>query len=270
MNKERFISTGEFAKLAGVTKHTLFYYDEIGLFSPEVKMENGYRYYTLTQLEIFDVIYNLRELGVALDEIRQYMEERTPQSLLCLFKREEKMITRQIMRLKKTRDWIRKKEESVRYITKQNLEEIKVLWEPRAYLIQGEVKENDDRAWAEEIGKLLDFCQKKEMRSPYSIGYRQNRKDIEQGIFDNYRVFYERLDTKPCGISFEVRQEGNYLTAYHRGRWQDSFQTYRRILDYVKINALSLDDYFYEDAVLDSLMCQNEEDYVTKITCRIL
>lgn len=37
MNHERYISTGEFAKLAGVTKHTLFYYDEIGLFSPEIK-----------------------------------------------------------------------------------------------------------------------------------------------------------------------------------------------------------------------------------------
>ena len=33
MNQERYIKTGEFAKLVGVTKHTLFYYDKIGLFS---------------------------------------------------------------------------------------------------------------------------------------------------------------------------------------------------------------------------------------------
>lgn len=32
MNQERYIKTGEFAKLVGVTKHTLFYYDKIGLF----------------------------------------------------------------------------------------------------------------------------------------------------------------------------------------------------------------------------------------------
>ena len=29
MNQERYIKTGEFAKLVGVTKHTLFYYDTV-------------------------------------------------------------------------------------------------------------------------------------------------------------------------------------------------------------------------------------------------
>ena len=85
MNKESFLTTGEFAGLAGVTKHTLFYYDEIGLFSPEIKTENGYRYYSVSQLDVFDVIYTLKELGVSLDEIREYMENRTPASLLSLF-----------------------------------------------------------------------------------------------------------------------------------------------------------------------------------------
>lgn len=66
MNKESFLTTGEFARLAGVTKHTLFYYDEIGLFSPEVKTENGYRYYSIAQLDVFDVIYTLKELGCLL------------------------------------------------------------------------------------------------------------------------------------------------------------------------------------------------------------
>ena len=54
MNNERYITTGEFAKLTGVTKHTLFYYDKIGLFSPEIKKENGYRLYSFEQLEVFD------------------------------------------------------------------------------------------------------------------------------------------------------------------------------------------------------------------------
>ena len=90
MNKESFLTTGEFARLAGVTKHTLFYYDEIGLFSPEIKTENGYRYYSVSQLDVFDVIYTLKELGVSLDEIREYMENCTPASLLFLFRKRKK------------------------------------------------------------------------------------------------------------------------------------------------------------------------------------
>ena len=34
---ELYFTTGEFAKILGVKKHTLFHYDEIGLFSPAVK-----------------------------------------------------------------------------------------------------------------------------------------------------------------------------------------------------------------------------------------
>lgn len=75
MEKKIYMTTGEFVKLAGVTKHTLFYYDEIGLFSPEIKQEeNGYRYYSVAQFEILEVISILRELNMPLAEIQSYMD----------------------------------------------------------------------------------------------------------------------------------------------------------------------------------------------------
>ena len=37
---ELYFTTGEFARILGVRKHTLFHYDEIGLFSPALKEEN--------------------------------------------------------------------------------------------------------------------------------------------------------------------------------------------------------------------------------------
>ena len=30
----QYLTTGEFARLCGVSKHTLFHYDELGVFSP--------------------------------------------------------------------------------------------------------------------------------------------------------------------------------------------------------------------------------------------
>lgn len=47
MNRKNYLySSGEFAKLTGVNKRTLHYYNEIGLFRPEIIGENGYHYYT--------------------------------------------------------------------------------------------------------------------------------------------------------------------------------------------------------------------------------
>ena len=77
-------TTGEFAALCGVTKHTLFHYDALGILSPARVGENGYRYYAPQQLEVFHVIETLRELDMPLSEIRAYLDRRSPGELVAL------------------------------------------------------------------------------------------------------------------------------------------------------------------------------------------
>lgn len=72
-NTEWVFSTGEFAKLCGVSKQTLLYYDRVGIFKPERILENGYRVYTYPQLETFHVIATLREMGTPIQEIKSYL-----------------------------------------------------------------------------------------------------------------------------------------------------------------------------------------------------
>ncbi len=80
MDRNLYMTTGEFAALMGVSKHTLFHYDDIGLFSPEYVAENGYRMYSLYQLETLETILMLRDLGMPLKEIRQFLQVRSPKS----------------------------------------------------------------------------------------------------------------------------------------------------------------------------------------------
>lgn len=47
MKHKNYISTGKLARVINITKHTLFHYDEIGLFKPEYVDENGYRMYSM-------------------------------------------------------------------------------------------------------------------------------------------------------------------------------------------------------------------------------
>ena len=51
MEQRMYMTTGELAKLMGITKETLFHYDEIGLFRPAVVMKNRYRYYEVGGLQ---------------------------------------------------------------------------------------------------------------------------------------------------------------------------------------------------------------------------
>ena len=57
MNKDFLrLTTAQLAKLHNVNRRTLHYYDKIGLFSPNNKGENNYRYYDALQSIDFESI----------------------------------------------------------------------------------------------------------------------------------------------------------------------------------------------------------------------
>lgn len=71
--KNYLYTSGEFAKLTGINKRTLHYYNNIGLFSPEIIEKNGYHYYTCFQFARLELIFILRKIGLSIDEIREYV-----------------------------------------------------------------------------------------------------------------------------------------------------------------------------------------------------
>lgn len=89
IEQRMYMTTGELAKLMGITKETLFHYDEIGLFRPAAVMQNGYRYYEVSQMELLDSILLLKELGMPLKEIRELLKNRNPEKMLDVLSERE-------------------------------------------------------------------------------------------------------------------------------------------------------------------------------------
>ena len=130
MGKQEYLSAGRFAALVGTTKETLFHYDEIGLFVPKRRGTNGYRYYAMDQIETFDVIGMLRELGMPLAEIRNYLEQRSPEKFGVLLEQEEKVVREKMQRLREMQRWIGEKKHRHRRNAVRRLKKIpSVLWE---------------------------------------------------------------------------------------------------------------------------------------------
>ncbi|MCU0079220.1 MerR family transcriptional regulator [Extibacter muris] len=269
IKKERYLTTGEFARLTGVTKHTLFHYDAIGLLCPEVKLDNGYRYYTFSQLDIFEIIFSLKELNMPLQEIKAYVDGRTPESLLKLFERENLIIEERMQKLRQMQRWMKEKADCIQSGISAPPEDIRVRHEEKRYMVLSGIESSDEMGWSIEIGKFLDYCEEHGIRSPYGISCRQNLADIMEGTYDSYRTLYQLLSAKPKKVAYEVRPEGDYVTAYHKGRWQDIGMAYRRLVRYAQDNRIELSEHFYEDYLLDGLTVQREEDYLTKIICMV-
>ena len=65
----------EFSKMIGLNVKTLRYYDIIDLFKPIYRDDiSGYRYYKDEQIDIIKEIISLKNIGLSLDEIKEYLK----------------------------------------------------------------------------------------------------------------------------------------------------------------------------------------------------
>ena len=77
-------STGELAKLCGVTVRTVQYYDARGILIPSDLSEGGRRLYSEDDRKRLKVICFLRELDLPIDAIAQILKEEHPEKLISL------------------------------------------------------------------------------------------------------------------------------------------------------------------------------------------
>lgn len=266
MENDRYLTAGEFARISGTTKHTLFHYDEIGLFSPQKRGENGYRYYSVDQLEIFDVICTLRELDMPLAQIREYLEQRSPEAFVRMLCEEKELVDRQIERLMGTRKWLEEKSAQIERVMRINMDEPNTVFFPEQYLICAYSMFTGGVEVAQRILELYDYCEKNGCRSAYNVGYIQHRRYLKKGIYDNYHTMYMLFDHAPAGVSYVVKPAGNYACVYHKGHWSTIGESYERLFAYLRERELSPGEEFYEDYMLDELTVQGQEHFVTRIS----
>lgn len=232
--REFYYSTGEFARLNGVNKRTLHYYDEIGLFSPEHKGENGYRYYTCMQFEQLELILLLRRIGFSIQEIKTYTQSPSGRALeRSIHPGKIELVTLPVQGL--------------------------LLSAP----IRGDYQDLDFAA-ASEFSQRL-----RERFGLYdNFGSRIAVENLRQGRGDEYDRFFAKTELEN-GIVDEVRPEGLYLQVFIRGSWEQLREGYRALFEEAERRGLELIGYAYEEGI-NEISLHSPEEYLTliQIQCR--
>ncbi|PKM39634.1 MAG: MerR family transcriptional regulator [Firmicutes bacterium HGW-Firmicutes-9] len=82
-------STGELARLCGITVRTVQFYDAKGLLHPADLSEGGRRLYSDSDLRKMRMICALKTIGLTLDAIRGILASEKPESVLILLLEEQ-------------------------------------------------------------------------------------------------------------------------------------------------------------------------------------
>ncbi len=265
MKSNNFLySTGQFAKLNGINKRTLHYYDEIGLFSPEFKEENGYRYYTCFQTVQLELIVTLRKIGLSIDEIIRYQQSPSGDSFADLISEKKQLIDKSIQELLNTKTFLEQKSNklSLSLTAKDGEIEIITLPEQRILLsnpITG-AYDDDDFAVAGDFSLRL-----KSIFGLYdNFGSRIAADQIINGNYHDYDCFFAYV-RKDIEVYDTVRPAGTYLRTFCVGDWDKLEKVYRNIIKFADENQIDLFGYAYEEG-LNEMSLQHRDDYITMIT----
>lgn len=264
------ISTGTFAKLCGVPKKTLLYYDEIGLFQPDHVAENGYRYYSYRQFEVLSVILALREIGMPLKEIKEYIDQRTPKNMIRLFQEEDRKIQNEIKKLKQTRQFLQTRIQLTQKVLQTHTNLIQLEEQDREYFAVTDISHIQSmdvfsEAWRTHIQR----CTEKGINVGYPDGTMVCVEDIMKGNYLKYAYIFTKTNRPVQGIQFFEKPKGIYLAAYHKGPYELTGDTYQKMIAYAKEHNIKLNGYSFEEGMLDELVVLSSEDLLTKISIGI-
>ncbi|MEG0215402.1 MAG: MerR family transcriptional regulator [Hungatella sp.] len=266
---ELYFTTGEFAEILGVTKHTLFHYDEVGIFSPAIKEDNGYRYYFVWQMETFEAIRLLQRLGMSLGEIKTYMENRSAANLFPILTEKEREIDREIEHLRNMKRFIRQEIADIREAETAILDLPKIVDQKEEYLLISQVAGTDERSLAEEIAEHMRSWEERQIHMS-SVGTICYERDLQQGYYDHYVEVYTRLDRNIAALKPVIKPAGEYVEVCYRGYEGSLKHPYERIRSFATARGLALGEQWYEDFLIEELVVKGYEDYIVKVSVRRL
>ncbi len=101
------LSIGRMAKLNGITIETLRHYDKIGLLRPNmIDEDTGYRYYSIKQSAVLDMIIYMKSLGMSLEDIKVQFEKKDLENMRDILGSELIHIDDQILELSRMKEAI--------------------------------------------------------------------------------------------------------------------------------------------------------------------
>ncbi|MDB2157329.1 MerR family transcriptional regulator [Clostridium butyricum] len=249
----------EFSALTGIKRENLRYYDQIGLLSPEFRGKNGYRYYTRSQLTTAYLIISLRELGIGIEEIKRYIDIRTPEEMFSLFSSQKQHILTEIKKLKRILEvmqlYVDMAEDAIKY--KDN--SINIEYKKKEPIFLGPIISND--SLDEAAISFYNFAAENGIDIGYPLGAIINKKDIE----NKNPLYATQYYFKAMHDQNSYKPEGKYAVFYGRCAYGESDYLYEKLYKFIDKNNLRMCSDAYEEYPLNELSTKDENQYCVKI-----
>ena len=259
---------GEVAKLYHVSVGTLRHYEQVGLLRPEyTDPATGYRYYSVRQFEQLTNIRYLRALGLPLDEITAYMNNRDIDTISDALRRQKALVQQKKQELEIIERKIDHRLAQLEDARRSELDVIRLVRQPalRLVLLRDSVKFNS-YLWLERSIRKIEQGQKLPLSYIGKVGVgisEENLKSAEFGHYDLVFLVLEEGDVYEGCV--ETLPECTCAAVRFRGDHSRAPQQYEKLMQYIRQNGLRAAGFSREITLIDNCISDDPAQYVTEI-----
>ncbi|MBQ4527058.1 MAG: MerR family transcriptional regulator [Clostridia bacterium] len=249
MNNNNLFSIGEIAKAVGITRKTILNYEIKGLIVPDQKDgTTGNRYYTIDTFTQIRTIRVFQNLGLSLDEIREYFNDSS--DLNPMLQRLEKMRDELNLTIEKLKERVRSTNDAVKEIT----------IEPQTIYC----RTYNSTSIADKTNLLRDTALE---------AMRSHGTDTTRRMY-----FTEHSANTPEEVSYCVaippESKGEYVTIipelkaisiFHHGAYEEIPEARKRLLSYAEENNLKLTGVFRNIYIEGPPQHKDKSKFITQI-----
>ncbi|WP_339224099.1 MerR family transcriptional regulator [Paenibacillus sp. FSL H8-0332] len=265
----QYFTTNEFAKMCGVTKHTLFYYDEIGLLKPEVVNSKGYRYYSFRQSYLLDIINVLKKAGSSLQEIREFFQNQNTSHLITLLKQKQTELELEMFRIQRMQgilgSAIKMTESTLE--ASQNVpcvEECDV-----EYFIATPLEVGDEKDYSVKLSEHRGYCEERSIQHEFPIWSILNKESFESGDI-SWAYVANKLKVPIIDEKMIKKPKGLYAIMNHKGSYDTISETCFVIQNYIKREGMKICGDVYTVDLINYFSEANPDSYIIRVSVQVM
>ncbi len=262
---KKYFKIGEIAKLYHIGTDSLRYYEKLGILTPK-RSENDYRLYSLHDIWRLNVIRDLRNLDFSMEQIKDYLNNRSITSTESLFEQELSAIDNKLEELYALRENVQNRLQTLKDVRRHPLGIIEQTYHHtrHCHMIQSGYQTD------EEMDVLIKQLLNKDEHNLYIIG--NNRigsllalNDVRKRHFQGYQAVFiideHGNDTLPAG---------NYLSLCYQGSCNQNAKYIPKMLDYASQNGLTPVDPVLEILWVDIHQSEDTNEHIIQLQIRCI
>lgn len=263
------LSISELAKLKNTTAETLRHYDRIDLLKPDYVTKSGRRLYSIRQYERLGTILELREIGMSLNEIKEYFNNRSVQKSTVMLKKYQEQFEKKLEEMIQLNKILKQKLEFLESFS--DLSEMETVFEeyfPERYMVTLGKESGDREEHAMAFTRLENYIQE---RVPIIASDRVGVFADERLLIPNEKMIpaVPMLLVSPEHAEENYMQKipaGNYVCMYYKNGVLEKYDSsFEKVKAYIRNKNYKICGNILQIYKIDVTLSDNREETVMEL-----